>query len=134
MKFIDTYGRTHSADLRPSKWEVKVDGEGRGKFQSFVGEIVRRLYPLDILCEEFPCYGEGLKLDFFLPRKMIAIEVQGRQHYEFIKHFHGTRDGFVRQKQRDSRKARWCELNNIKLIKIPTGEPEENIKSLILDN
>lgn len=133
MKFIDSRGREHSIDVRPSKWARKPIGEGRGKFQTLVGDILAELYPVDVICEEFPCVGDGLHLDFFLPRKMLGIEVQGRQHDKFVEFFHGDAEGFKRQKARDSRKEYWCEINNIRLVKISVGEKKENIINLVLD-
>ena len=133
MKFVDTRGREHSIDVRPSKFQRKEEGEGRGKFQTLVGNMLAELYPSDYILEEFPCVGEALHLDFFMPRKKIAIEVQGRQHNQFVEFFHGTADGFKAQRARDLRKAEWCELNNIRLVKIDVGEKREKILSLILD-
>ena len=134
MKFVDTRGREHKIDVKPSKWKRKSTGEGRGLFQSEVGDILSELFPGDVICEEFPCVGEGLHLDFFIPRKAIAIEVQGGQHDHFIEFFHGDNEGFKRQKSRDLRKEEWCELNRIRLVKIGWGEKTDNIKNLILDS
>jgi hypothetical protein len=35
----------------------------------------------------------------------LAIECHGRQHYEFVPHFHGSRDEFARSLERDRAKA-----------------------------
>lgn len=133
MKFVDTKGKEHSIDIRPSRWVRKNIGEGRGKFQTMVGDILSEIYPGDVICEEFPCVGDNLSLDFFIPRKKIAVEVQGRQHYKFIEFFHGDKAGFQRQKRRDVRKESWCEINNIRLVKIDTKEKKENIINIVLD-
>lgn len=133
MKFFDTKGREHSVDIRPSRWERRVLGEGRGKFQTAVGDALCDMYPSDVVCEEFPCSGENLTLDFFIPRKKLAVEVQGRQHREYVAFFHGDAEGFKKQKKRDERKAEWCELNGIRLVKIDTGEEAKNIINLVLD-
>jgi hypothetical protein len=108
-------------------------GEGRGKYQTQVGSLLSELFPGDIICEEFPCVGDNLTLDFFIPRKMIAVEVQGRQHKQFVEFFHRDKDGFLGQLKRDKRKSAWCQLNNIRLVKIDTGESKENIINLLLD-
>lgn len=131
MKFIDTSGCEHSIDIRPSRWPKKA--KGRGKFQTQVGDIIAELFPGDIVLEEFPCKGERLFLDFFLPRSLIAVEVQGRQHHKYVEFFHGTKANFLKQKAKDRRKAQWCELNKIQLIKIDYGIPEETIKEILLD-
>ncbi len=131
MKFFDTSGREHKIDIRPSKWKRKEVGEGRGLFQSKVGELLVQKYSAAIILEEFPCKGEGLFLDFFLPRKALAIEVQGSQHKKFSAFFHKTRDVFFASLKRDKRKEQWCEINNIQLIKIDWGEKETNILKML---
>lgn len=131
MKFVDTKGREHKVDIRPSKWKKKEIGEGRGKYQSEVGIILEEMYPADTVLEEFPCCGEGLFLDFFLPRKKLAVEVQGAQHYKFNAFFHSSKADFKAQQGRDKRKAAWCEANGIRLVKIRWGEKEENVREAL---
>jgi len=131
MKFYDTQGREHSVDIRPSRWPRKEIGEGRGKFQSLVGEKLAEMFPGYYVLEEFPCVGEGLHLDFFLPIKRLAVEVQGSQHYKFNPFFHKDKASFVRQQTNDKRKTKWCELNEIRLVKIDCGESEENIQKAL---
>ena len=46
----------------------------------------------------------------------LVFECQGRQHTEFVKHFHSTRESFYGQKRRDSLKVEYCELNNLTLV------------------
>lgn len=131
MNFSDTKGREHKMDVRPSKWPRKEAGTGRGKFQSQVGAILTQTFPGYYVLEEFPCVGEGLFLDFFLPTKKLAVEVQGAQHFEFNAFFHKDKRAFARQKANDRRKEEWCEVNEIRLIKIKWGEKEENIKKAL---
>ena len=50
--------------------------------------------------------------------KKIAIEVQGGQHIEYVKHFHGNRLKYVDQLKRDKKKLDFCEINDIKLVEI----------------
>ena len=127
MKFYDTRGKEYKVDIRPSKWKRKAAGEGRGKFQSRVGEILADRYPGDTILEEFPIPGERLTLDFFLPRRRLAVEVQGQQHYKFNSFFHKDKYEFRAAQERDLRKVAWCGMNNIDLIKIDTGSDEEFI-------
>ncbi len=131
MNFYDTQGREHKVDLRPSKWPRKEIGEGRGKFQSEVGEIIAEMFPGYYVLEEFPCFGDNLHLDFFLFAKRLAVEVQGSQHHKFNPFFHKDKAAFVRQKSNDKRKALWCEINKIRLVKIDWGESEENIRKAL---
>lgn len=58
----------------------------------------------------------GLKtLDFYLPKYNIAIECQGRQHFESVEAF-GGEDAFNGQHERDILKNQLCKENNVKLL------------------
>jgi hypothetical protein len=131
MKFVDTKGREHKVDIRPSKWKRKEIGEGRGRFQSEVGECLAEAYPSQIILEEFPLPGENLTLDFFLPRKKLAIEVQGAQHYQYSEFFHKDKGAFRASQERDKRKAQWCRINDVRLILIDWGMKDANILNLL---
>jgi hypothetical protein len=67
-------------------------------------------------------YKQILPFDFYLPDYNTCIEFQGRQHYEFIKHFHRTEDGLKLQQLKDKIKAEYCLKNNIPLIVINSIE------------
>ena len=53
-----------------------------------------------------------LFFDFYIKELGVLIEVQGRQHLEFIKHFHGSRESFLQQKYRDNLKIAYVQGNN----------------------
>jgi len=131
MKFLDTKGREHKIDIRPSKWRRKDIGEGRGKYQSEVGQTIADKYPHDPILEEFPCKGEGLFLDFFLPRRMFAVEVQGSQHSSFNSFFHSDITTFKASQARDKLKEQWCKVNGITLIKIEWGTKMEDVLKML---
>jgi hypothetical protein len=89
-------------------------------------EILRRLYPMDRVLEEVPLPGSNkLTADFYLPDRKILVECHGRQHYEFVKHFHGTKLRFIKARANDSRKVEWCEINDIKYIELPYNEDDD---------
>lgn len=56
-----------------------------------------------------------LSLDFYLPEYNVAIECQGRQHFESIDFFGGEK-GLKETIERDKIKKELCEKNNIKLL------------------
>lgn len=60
--------------------------------------------------------GEGLRLDVFSPQYMLAGEFHGRQHFEYVEHFHKNRRGFWDAQQRDVRKKELCMEQGIALI------------------
>ena len=70
-----------------------------------------------------------LPFDFYIPSLNIAIEYDGMQHFEIIKHFGGL-DGFIDTKIRDTVKTIYCKENNIKLIRIPYTE-YDNIEKIL---
>ena len=70
----------------------------------------------------------NLKLDFFLPKYNIAIEVQGEQHFKPFDRFGGER-GLSEQIERDDIKRRLCKDNGIKLFYIT--KRNNNINEII---
>lgn len=58
-----------------------------------------------------------LPFDFYLPEHNICIEFDGRQHFKPINDFGGI-EQFQKTKINDGIKTRFCDENNIKLIRI----------------
>lgn len=56
-----------------------------------------------------------LRLDFYLPKYLIAIECQGLQHFKPVKQFGGEKT-FEEIVNRDSAKKKLCEENGIKIL------------------
>ena len=60
-----------------------------------------------------------MKVDFINATKKIAIEVNGPQHDEFNKFFHGnSRAKYLQSIKRDHQKAEWLEKNNFIIMQI----------------
>ena len=57
-----------------------------------------------------------LELDFYLSQYNIAIECQGKQHFEQITHFDDNGDSFEIRIERDKRKLKLCQDNGVKLL------------------
>lgn len=79
----------------------------------------------------FSDLGRGkYRFDFQVLRKgaPVLVEIQGRQHYEFVPKFHKTRSDFTQQQGRDRRKISYCLAHKIPLYIIPYWEVE-NLKS-----
>lgn len=64
-----------------------------------------------------------LRFDFsvFINNKPILIEVDGEQHFMYIKHF-GTESYHKHMLENDRRKNKYCIINKIELYRIPYWE------------
>ena len=103
----------------PTRYLIKWNGKCRSKIQERVKAILYPHWFADIVLEEMPVVGTRLTLDFFNSNRQIALEVDGNQHYQYNKFFHGgNRMKFLGQLQRDDMKEVFCERNNITLIRI----------------
>ena len=56
-------------------------------------------------------YPQGLELDIYYPQYGFAIEVQGKQHEQYVKHFHKNEEDFKKQLIRDQLKRELCNEN-----------------------
>lgn len=65
---------------------------------------------------ELDCYS---KVKFFNYYNGLAFEIDGEQHYNYVKKWHKTRSNFNEQVERDKIKNELCEKNGILLIRIP---------------
>lgn len=80
--------------------------------------ILKVIFPEALIkTEEFVKYNnQRLFLDIFLPQFGLVVEVHGRQHDEFIRHFHGDAAGFKSYRRRDSLKEEWVAEKGYTLI------------------
>lgn len=62
-----------------------------------------------------------LSLDFYLPQYKLAIECQGRQHFQEISHFGGDK-GFAIIRENDIKKKKLCNEHNIRIIYYATDK------------
>jgi len=79
-------------------------------------------------------YTNKLQFDFYLPDHNTCIEFDGIQHFEAVEYF-GGEDNFKIRKERDIIKDKYCDNNNIYLLRIPyyVNNIENEIKSFLYD-
>lgn len=93
--------------------------------------LVRELYPHQRIELEHNVANRGaLFLDIYLPALKVAFEYDGKQHFEFCEHFHGTREAFAASRRRDAEKDDRCRELGITIIRVAYNEPLS--KELIL--
>lgn len=79
--------------------------------------LLQQAFPAFPLEEEFHIGGR-LRLDFYIPGLYTAFEVDGSPHDELVPLFHGDEEAYKRSRDRDKKKDKFCEDNNILLIRI----------------
>ena len=73
---------------------------------------------------EIDCYSQSLRL---------CVEIDGRQHSEFLPHFHKTYQRFQDMKERDLMKAVMIRKRGLKLIRVPHTIPDDQLESYLLE-
>ncbi len=107
-------------------WNI-IENEVREKFgHKKIGEawtsetilffIIKKLYPNKKIFRHFrPTFLQGLELDIFIEDFNLGIEYQGVQHYKPIKHW-GGKEALKKVQERDKKKKKICESQNVNLI------------------
>jgi ribosomal protein S18 len=79
--------------------------ETRFASESRLFDIVKELFPNYIIERAIrPDFLEGLEIDIYLPQLKLAIEYQGKQHYEVVE-FWGGKDALNKRQVNDAKKA-----------------------------
>jgi hypothetical protein len=108
--------------LPPPSAEKRSDSKGELRTRSFLEQRFGVLFPKarpSFLANQVTGGKYNLELDCFNESLGLAVEFNGRQHYEFIPYFHRNKETFLNQKYRDELKAIYCKQNGIVLIRVP---------------
>lgn len=125
VKSIHDPGKTITWDVKESNWPQKTAATCRSKIQYNIGQVIKKRYPLDPILEDITIPETRLSLDFYIPHRKMAVEVQGEQHDEINPFFHKSNAEFEEQKGRDEMKRFFCDLNGIKLLELRTIKEAE---------
>ena len=95
--------------------------------------ILQELFPTYRILEAVKLPGSQtstrksvLYVDFFIQEKKLVVEVNGRQHYEFVPFYHKTKRDFYKSKVRDKDKQEWCDINGLDMVSLKyTGTDDE---------
>ena len=91
--------------------------------ESLLFKIVQRLFADDeIIRHHRPEWLSGLEMDIYLPKRKLAFEYQGQQHFGPIKAWGGEK-ALVELQERDVKKRESCHERGVKLIAVDYTEP-----------
>jgi hypothetical protein len=117
------------------------DGFNTSKKSQSAGEIECRRVLESIFHKPFPSKrpnfmknpltGRNLELDCFNAELKIACEYNGRQHYEFLKHFHTNVSAFHKQQTHDKKTRELCIKNGVFLLEVPYTVKHKDIEKYI---
>ena len=93
-----------------------------------VRDLLREIYPQYTVSEEgavkvsLGSRSTTVFVDLQVKELGLCIECHGRQHFEFVPHFHGTRNGFTEAVARDQAKARFIQTSGMSYLIIRFDE------------
>lgn len=116
MKVLDLYGRESSVNLK--KYLIDWDDDSCSKFQTSVKSFLKPYWKFHVVTEEFRIPSSKLRCDIINWSKKILIEIQGRQHTDYVKHFHSSRAGFLKSWKSDVAKEEWAKKMGFSHIEI----------------
>ena len=90
----------------------------KSKISQSVQDFLKENTASYIWYSEYRVPGTRLKIDYLCPSLKIAIEVQGRQHENYVEFFHKSRTGYLAHIKRDVKKEKFLESNDYTLILI----------------
>lgn len=137
MKVIGINGKEYIWNL--TGYDVfNDDKRKRSRFHVRARNLLKEIFNSYRILEEVKLPGSTelhrksvLYLDFYIPSIKLAIEVHGKQHYEFCPFFHRSRADFLKGKARDEDKITWCELNDIRLVTLKYTESDDEWRQRI---
>lgn len=94
---------------------VKRKTKKMSRGQSALTTTLQKVLPNEKILNEYHV-GERLMLDVYCPTYKIGLEYHGRQHYEWVCHFHETYEDFVAAQRRDERKLELCAEQGITVL------------------
>lgn len=116
MKWLNKSGKEFSfADKRYLiNWDKPAPSKGSQEVKDFLGAN----YRFWTWFEEYRVPGTKLKVDFLSTTSKVAIEFHGRQHSQFVKHWHGSKSGFLGHIKRDVKKEELLLKNGFCFIEL----------------
>ncbi len=128
--------RVRFADEQPSAPPAPQGADSKGEIEC--REALRRMFrrPFhkarpDFLRNDVTGGKFNLELDCYDEELKIAVEYQGRQHYEYVPYWHRTKAEFMNQKYRDEIKRMKCKEAKVILVEVPYKVKHADIETYL---
>lgn len=97
------------------------------KSEQYLLDSIKTAFPNEVVIGQgSPSWLEGQRFDVWLPEHSLAIEYNGKQHYEPVELF-GGQEGFMATEARDALKRKKCLENNTELLELKEGYKFEDV-------
>ena len=114
---------------------AKADDRG-SKLQHLIYQLTLQLYPTYEVVYEYPIGNLGQRIDIFIPLLGIALEIDGIQHFKFVKFFFKDEAAWNSAKRLDEQKENYLVEHGVKLVRIPYDTKIKTVEELkeLIDN
>lgn len=90
--------------------------------ESLLFKLIQNAFPdCEVVSQYSPDWLGRQRIDIFIKELNIAIEYNGKQHYEPVMYF-GGKEGYLKTVLRDNIKKKKCNINGCKLIEVKYDE------------
>lgn len=91
--------------------------------------LLKKIYPTYPILWEVVLPGTLYRFDLVVPIIGLIVEFDGRQHSQYVHHFHRDIDGYVAMVRSDNFKNKWAADHGVKLLRVahdnlPSDEKE----------
>ena len=118
---------TNSNDNKSKEFISKGEKECKRSVEKLLGVQFKKVRPNFLKYKT----GRNLELDMYNEELKIAVEYNGKQHYEYTPIFHKSEQDFINLIERDEFKKDICDKENITLIIVPYTIKEKDIEKYI---
>lgn len=131
-KLINEYYKKLKRNLRSIENKIRIQKGfnivGSLYNESLLFRLIQEAFPnFTIISQYSPDWLGRQRIDIFIKELKIALEYNGKQHYEPVAYF-GGKEGYLRTVERDKIKKRKCNKNGCQLIEI---KYDENLKTKV---
>lgn len=116
---LQTLNGKRIVSVNPARYLVNWKEKEASKFQTEVKDFLHPFWKTHYVCSEFRIPGSLLRCDLINFTNKTVVEISGKQHIEYNKHFHGkNRQKFHAQIVRDVLKMQWAERQGFTFVEI----------------